>query len=112
MKRFLLALLFCATALTADDQAFAAQACATAVTSANQPSAYQVFKAALTANETPDQEDCVYLATYYHEYPGGPECGWQYHWCSSQLDRGGCTTHGVSYFNYFCCCNPPLCQAW
>ena len=47
--------------------------------------------------------DCVYKATYYFEYPGGPECGLTYQYCESPRYHEGCTT---AYYeeDYFCEC--------
>lgn len=48
--------------------------------------------------------DEVYRATYYYEYPGGPECGLKYQYCSKPPYQEGCTTpyYEVWYAQCYC----------
>ena len=62
MKRLLLALLVCGTAIIAAGKAPAASA------------------------------DCIHLRYYYYEYLGGPECGLTYVYCESPSYHTGCQT--------------------
>lgn len=62
MKRLLLVLLVCATAIAAIGQAPAVSA------------------------------DCVYLRIYYYQYYGAPSCGFTYVYCASSSYHSGCET--------------------
>lgn len=48
----------------------------------------------------------VYRATYYYQYPGGPECGLRYQYCyaSTPPYQEGCTTsyYDVWYNQCYC----------
>jgi len=46
---------------------------------------------------------CVHKATYYFEYPGGPECGLTYQYCNPPRYHEGCTTAYYEEY-YFCGC--------
>lgn len=61
------------------------------------------------ASENPWEVPCgyneVYRATYYYQYPGGPECGLRYQYCySTPPYQEGCTTsyYDVWYAGCYC----------
>ena len=79
MKKLLLALLLCATAIIAAGQA-------------PDLSAFDMCG--------PD----VYKGTYYFQYPGGPECGLTYQYCDGRPPyHDGCTTSYYTQY-YYCEC--------
>ena len=67
MKRLLLALLVCGTAILA----------------AGRP--------------VPASADCIHHRIFYHEYVGGPVCGYKWVFCNSPSYQTGCQTTYTSF---------------